>query len=499
MRRLLFLSAAVAATTLAPAQGGRQAPAAPGTARPNIVYVLADDLGYGELGAYGQRRIRTPTLDRMAAEGMRFTQFYAGSSVCAPSRGTFLTGWHTGHSYVRDNHELGGFLDSEERGQLALPPDHPTVARWLRAHGYATAVVGKWGLGGPGSTGVPNKQGFDFFFGYLDQKQAHNYYPTHLWRNAERYPLRNVYFSPHQKLDGDPSDPKSYDKYRGLDYSIDFMTREAVGFVRANASRPFFLYFAPTIPHLALQPPDATLKQYEGEFPETPYTGEKQYLPQRTPRAAYAAMITYLDAQVGRILETLKETGVEDRTLVIFTSDNGATFNVGGAPTDFFESNGALRGHKQDLYEGGIRVPMIARWPGRVRAGVTSDHVGANWDMWATFAELAGGEAPAGTDGISILPTLTGHGTQREHDALYWEYHSQGGSQAVRMGSWKGIRNNASKLPDGPIELYNLRPDPGEKTNVATANPDVVRRIETIMKASHTPAVLPQWDFSVAR
>jgi arylsulfatase A-like enzyme len=495
VRTLIAIAAVTAAVVSAVQEGTRDTSPRAADDRPNIVYVLADDLGYGELGAYGQRRIRTPRLDRMAAEGVRFTQFYSGSTVCAPSRGTLLTGRHTGHAYVRDNHELGGFLDEEERGQLALPPDHPTVARWLRDRGYATAVVGKWGLGGPRSSGVPTKQGFDFFLGYLDQKQAHNFYPTHLWRNEEWFPLRNPYFSPHQKLEGDPNDPKSYDKYRAADYSIDVMTREAVGWLRANASKPFFLYFAPTIPHVALQVPEPALKEYEGKFPETPYAGDNRYLPNRTPRATYAAMITYLDAQVGRILDTLKEIGADERTLVIFSSDNGATFDVGGAPTRFFESHGPLRGHKTNLYEGGIRVPMIARWPGRIRAGSTSDHVGANWDMWATFAELAGGQAPEGTDGISIAPTLLGRGTQRQHEALYWEFHSQGSSQAVRMGRWKGIRANVAKQPDAPIELYDLERDPGEATNVAAANPDVVRRIEALMKRSRTPAVIPRWNF----
>jgi arylsulfatase A len=494
VRALILATAAAGAATLVVAQ--QRAPErAASTERPNIVFVLADDLGYGDLGAYGQRRIRTPRLDRLAAEGIRFTQFYSGSTVCAPSRGTFLTGRHTGHAYVRDNQELGGFPDEEERGQIALPPDHPTVARWLRARGYATAVIGKWGLGGPRSTGVPTKQGFDFFFGYLDQKQAHNYYPTHLWRNEERYPLRNAYFSPHQTLEGDPRDPKSYEKYRGTDYAIDLMTREATDWLRANRSKPFFLYFAPTIPHVALQVPEAALKEYEGKFPETPYTGDKRYLPQRTPRAAYAAMITYLDAQVGRILDTLKEIGADERTLVIFTSDNGAIFDVGGAPTAFFESNGPLRGQKTNLYEGGIRVPMIARWPGRIRAGSTSDHIGANWDMWATFAELTGGEPPEETDGISIAPTLLERGTQQGHETLYWEFHSQGSSQAVRMGRWKGIRTNVAKQPDGPIELYDLERDLGETTNVAAANPDIVRRIEAVMKSSRTPAILPRWNF----
>jgi arylsulfatase A len=495
MRPFIIVTAAAAAVALA--LTARTAAQRADTTRPNIVFILADDLGYGELGSYGQRRIRTPRLDRMASEGMRFTQFYSGSTVCAPSRAALLTGRHTGHSYVRDNYELGGFLDAEERGQRPLPPDHPTVARWMRARGYATAVVGKWGLGGPGSTGVPTKQGFDFFFGYLDQKQAHNYYPTHLWRNEASYPLRNQYFSPHQKLEGDPNDPKSYEKYRGVDYAIDAMTREAVEWLRGNASERFFLYFAPTIPHVALQVPEAALKGYEGAFPETPYVGDRNYLPQRTPRAAYAAMITYLDAQVGRILDTLQEIGADQRTIVIFSSDNGATFDVGGAPTQFFESNAPLRGHKTNLYEGGIRVPMIARWPGRIRAGATSDHIAANWDMWATFAELAGSEPPD-TDGISLVPTLVGAGSQRRHEALYWEFHSQGASQAVRMGRWKGIRPNAAKQPDAPIELYDLERDPRETTDVAAANPDVARRIEAVMKSSHTRSDVPAWNFTTA-
>jgi arylsulfatase A len=495
VRALIIVVAAAATAALSAAQ-----PPAPqrGAQPPNIVFILADDLGYGDIGPYGQRRIRTPNLDRMAAEGMRFTQFYSGSAVCAPSRGTFLTGRHTGHAYIRDNQEMGGFLDEEERGQYPLPSDHPTLARWLRDRGYTTGVVGKWGLGGPDSTGLPTRQGFDFFFGYLDQKQAHNYYPTHLWRNEERYPLQNTYFSPHQKLEGNPNDPRAFDKYRGTDYAIDSMTREAVSWIRANASKPFFLYFGPTIPHVALQVPEPALKEYEGAFTETPYVGDDRYLPQRAPRAAYAAMVTYLDAQVGRMLGTLKELGLDDRTIVIFTSDNGAPYDVGGTPTRFFESNGSLRGQKGTLYEGGIRVPMLARWPGRIRAGATSDHVGANWDMWATFAELTGNSAPEGTDGISIVPSLLARGAQRRHDDLYWEFHSQGSSQAVRMGRWKAVRTNVIKQPDGPIELYDLEQDPGEKTNVAAKNTDVVRRIEAIMKRSHAPAVLPRWNFMPA-
>jgi arylsulfatase A len=472
--------------------GSRQKPR---SGAPNIIFIMADDLGYGELGSYGQRKIRTPRLDRMAAEGMRFTQFYSGSTVCAPSRATLLTGLHTGHAFVRDNHELGGFADEEERGQLALPKDTPTLARALSSRGYTTAVVGKWGLGGPGSTGVPTRQGFGLFFGYLDQKQAHNFYPTHLWRNEERYPLRNPYFAPHQTHQGDPADPAAYRKYSGTDYAIDAMTREAVAFVTSNRDRPFFLYFAPTLPHVALQVPEAALVQYAGAFPETPYTGDKRYLPHRTPRAAYAAMITYLDTQVGTLLDTVRDAGLDEQTVIFFTSDNGATFDVGGAPTAFFSSNGALRGHKQLLYEGGIRVPLIARWPGRIAAGTTSDRIAANWDMWATFSELTG--APVtNRDGISIVPALLGapKGAQ-EHAFLYWEYHSQGGAQAVRMGRWKGIRNNAKANPNGSIELYDLETDPSEKADVSNRHPDIVRRIVEMMREAHTPSHLEKWNF----
>lgn len=461
---------------------------------PNIVFIMADDLGYAELGSYGQKKIKTPRLDRMAAEGLRFTQVYSGSPVCAPSRCTFLTGKHTGHAYVRGNQELGGFKDEEERGQLPLPPDEPNLAKWLKARGYTTGAVGKWGLGGPGSTGLPTRQGFDFFFGYLDQKQAHNYYPTHLWRNDSRFPLRNPYFSPHQQLDGDPSDPASYAKYKGRDYAVDFMTREATAFLRTNKDRRFFLYFAPTIPHLALQVPDAALKPYEGAFPETPYAGDRGYLPHATPRAAYAAMISYLDAEVGKVLDTLKEIGVDDNTIVFFTSDNGATWEIGGVDPEFFESDGGLRGHKTDVYEGGIRVPMIARWPGRIKAGATSAHVGANWDMWATFADLAGERAPGNTDGISMLPTLLGRPDQRAHDALYWEFHSKGSAQAVRVGRWKGVRPNVKKNPSAAIELYDLEHDPNETTDVAREHPDIVARIAAIMR-QRTPGVLEKWNF----
>lgn len=462
---------------------GRQTPAP--AARPNIVLLFADDLGYGELGSYGQRRIRTPRLDRLAAGGMRFTQFYVGSPVCAPSRAALLTGLHSGHAYVRSNFELGGFRDDQERGQLALLPQTSTVARWLQQQGYATGAIGKWGLGGPGSTGLPHRQGFDLFFGYLDQKQAHNYYPTHLWRNGERVPLDNEYFSPHQRLKGDPNDPAAYASFRGREYAIDRMTDEALAFLRQHRSRPFFLYFAPTIPHLALQVPEAALAQYEGRFPDTPYRGDEGYLPNRTPRATYAAMISYLDAQVGRILDELRTLGLERNTLVLFTSDNGASFKI---DLEFFQSVGSLRGHKGNLYEGGIRVPFIASWPGRIPAGTVSTHVAATWDLWATFADVLGLQAPP-TDGLSFLPTLVGRpDEQRAHDFLYWEFAPRGGQQAVRIGRWKGVRMNITKNAQAPLELYDLDADPNETRDRASEHPEIVARMTEIMRSARTPS-----------
>ena len=456
--------------------------------RPNIIFILADDLGYGEVGVYGQQKIKTPNLDRMAMEGMRLTQFYTGSPVCAPSRAIFLTGKHAGHAEVRDNKEYGGFADDEERGQAQLP-NEPNIATWLKSLGYATALVGKWGLGGPQTDSVPNNRGFDLFYGYLDQKQAHNYYPTHLWRNRTSEKLNNPYFSPHQKLRGNPNDQHAYDQYKGNDYSIDMMTREAVKFIGQNHEHPFFLYYAPTLPHLALQVPASAVEQYKGKFPDTPYTNANGngYLPNMTPRATYAAMISYLDAQVGILLEELKKQGLDKDTLVIFTSDNGTTYLKREVDYEFFNSVGNLRGLKEDVYEGGIREPFIARMPGTIPAGRTSDVIAATYDMWATFADLLGAKRPAGTDGISILPALAGMGKQTAREYLYWEFAAMGGQQAVRMGNWKGVRRN---LNQGRIktELYNLADDIGEKKDVAAENPKIVAKIERIMREAHTPS-----------
>ncbi len=465
-------------------------------APPNIVYMLADDLGYGELGSYGRARIRTPFLDQLASDGMRFTQHYSGSPVCAPSRATLLTGFHTGHTQVRDNFELGGFLDEEERGQMPLDPGTYTMGRMLQEAGYVTGAIGKWGLGGPGSTGEPHHQGFDYFFGYLDQKQAHNYYPTHLWRNGEYVALDNEYFSPHQRHEGDPDDPASYEAYQGNEYSLDVMADDALRFLDEHADRPFFLYLPFAIPHLALQVPDSALAEYEGAFEEEPYLGDRSYLPHQRPLSAYAAMITRMDAHIGRILAKLDELGLAENTLVMFSSDNGTTY-TGGVDAEYFESTAGLRGLKGSLYEGGIRVPLIARWPGRIEPGSTSDHVSAFWDMMPTFADMVGVEAPAGIDGISLLPALLGDEQEQVgHESLYWEYHGLwNGAQAVRIGDWKGVRLGGHDDPDAPIELYDLAADAGETTDLAGEHPDIVAIVREVME-SRTESHVPRWNFA---
>jgi arylsulfatase A len=478
---------------------GHPAAQARTAARPNVVYIYADDLGYGELGAYGQKKIRTPNLDRMAREGLRFTSHYASSPVCAPSRAMLLTGLHAGHSYIRGNYELGGFADEHEGGQMPLAPHTPTIARLLQRAGYATGAIGKWGLGMHDNTGDPNQQGFDYFFGYLDQKQAHNYYPTHLWENGRRVPLRNAYFSPHQKLASAPADPAAYDKYRGTDYAPELMTERALSFIDRYRDRPFFLYVPYTIPHLALQAPVAAVQAYVGQFEERPYLGEAGYLPARYPLSTYAGMITTLDAYVGTILEHLRAGGLEERTLVMFSSDNGPTFTVGGVQRAFFDSTAGLRGGKMEVYEGGIRVPFIARWPGRVPAGQVSDHVSAQFDLPATLAELVGVEPLAG-DGISLVPTLLGRPQeQQRHKFLYFEYPENGGQLAVRLGRWKGVRVGMKKQPAAPWQLYDLTADRGETTDVASRHPDVLRELDAIVTREHRRAHIREWEFVDSR
>jgi arylsulfatase A-like enzyme len=466
---------------------------------PNIIYILADDLGYGELGCYGQEKIETPNIDKLRSEGMKFTQHYSGSAVCAPSRCVLLTGKHSGHAYIRGNDEWdsrGKVWDYAEvnkkpglEGQRPILAGTITIASLLKDAGYTTACVGKWGLGAPNTEGVPNKQGFDFFFGYNCQRQAHTYYPRHLWKNEGKVPLRNRSVAPSTRLSkgADPMDEASYANYTLTDYSPDLMFHEITKFVDANKEKPFFLYWATPIPHVPLQAPKRWVDYYVKKFgDETPHLGG--YFPCRTPRATYAAMVSYLDENVGRLVKQLKDIGAYDNTLIIFTSDNGPTFN-GGAQSPWFNSGGPFNEGrpwgKCTLQEGGVRVPFIVSWPGKIEAGSETDHISAFWDAMPTLCEIAGVTPPEDIDGISYLPTLLQQGDQKNHDYLYWEYDGQ---QAVRLGTWKAIRTLGKNKMH--MKLFNLKEDLREEQNVAEANPEIVSRIEEIMKeARTTPAV----------
>jgi arylsulfatase A len=432
--------------------------------RPNVVFILADDLGYADLGCYGQKKIRTPNIDKLAAEGMRFTQCYSGNPVCAPSRCTLMTGYHTGHAQVRNNKQVGGdeawTLGATTGGQWPLAEGTFTVGHLFQRAGYATGAFGKWGLGRVGTTGDPQKQGFDHFFGPICQRQAHTYYPNHLWRDGEVFWIE-------ENKDG-------AEKI----YSHDLISEEALKFIRSHRDRPFFLYVPSTIPHVALQVPEDSLAEYKGLWPDPAYDGKKGYVPHAHPRACYAAMITRLDREVGRIIGLLKELGLEDDTLVIFSSDNGPTY-AGGADAGFFESAGPLHGLKGSVWEGGIRVPFIARWPGRIEPGSESDHVAAFWDFLPTVAELLGEPAPQGIDGVSMLPTLLGRSGQKKHEHLYWELNGQ---QAVRRGDWKALRLK----PNQKIQLFDLKADIGEKDDVAGRHPEIVARVEEIFTKGRT-------------
>jgi arylsulfatase A-like enzyme len=430
--------------------------------RPNIIFILADDLGYGDLGCYGQEQIATPNIDRMAAEGMRFTDHYAGSTVCAPSRCALMVGQHTGHCLVRGN------------GRVPLRPSDFTVAELLKEAGYATGIIGKWGLGEPETTGIPNKQGFDYWFGYLNQRHAHNYYPEYLWRNEEKVPLRNVV---------EPVNPPGGVATKRVEYSHDLFAEEALNFVEKHKDRLFFLYLALTIPHANNEA--RFVNRHGMEVPDYGIYTDKDW---PEPQKGHAAMITRMDRDIGRLLAKLKALGLDDNTLVMFSSDNGP-HKEGQADPAFFKSSGSLRDYKRALYEGGIRVPMIARWPGRIKADSLSNHISAFWDFLPTCAELIGVKAPKDIDGISMVPTLLGRpARQKKHEFLYWEFHEQGKKQAVRAGDWKGVRLNVANDPDGPIELYNLKDDIGEEHNVAGRHPQIVARIEEYMKSARTPS-----------
>ena len=447
---------------LAPTMYLQAQPAAarpPAPRRPNIIFILADDLGYGDLHCYGQTRIKTPNLDRMADEGIRFTSFYAGSTVCAPSRAALMLGKHTGHLNVRGNGK-----------GLGLQADEITVARMLKDAGYHTGLIGKWGLGNDGSPGVPNQQGFDEFVGYLDQTEAHNYYPDQLWR----YPVPGGSLGPIPLI-------KNTGGAQG-EYTHDLFTAAALNFIRINKPdqfnkyRPFFLYLAYTIPHANNEAGRATGNGMQVPS-DAPYSGEAWSQVEKNK----AAMITRLDADVGRLLDKLKELKQEENTIVFFTSDNGP-HKEGGVDPKFFNSSGPWRGTKRDLYEGGVRVPMIVRWPGKIKPGQLNDFVWANWDFLPTAADIALATVPKDIDGFSVLPLLLGQTQTNRHDFLYWEFHERGFQQAARMDGWKAVRPQAGEK----LELYDLKTDPAEKQDVAEKNPEIVAKFEKFLKTARS-------------
>ena len=430
----------------------------PGSATPpNVIFILADDLGYGDLGCFGQENFKTPNIDQMAAGGMRFTQHYAGSTVCAPSRACLLTGFHTGHVYQRANGSL----------QFREDPQDACIAAQLKKAGYHTAMIGKSGLSCNSEDGaLPNRKGFDYFFGYTSHAAAHRYYPRFLWRNGKK-----VEYANNSGKEGDV-------------YSGDEFLRETLAYIKtqAQSKSPFFLHVSLQQPHADLNVPQAWKEPFMKRFEDKPFEGG-HYRAEDHPKATFAGMVTYLDDTVGKIISQLKQSGVEKNTLVIFSSDNGA-MSEGGWSRNNFGSSGALRGGKRDMYEGGIRVPMIAFWPGSIAAGSESSHISAFWDFAPTVCELAGVEI-GDTDGISYAPTLLGKGEQKPHESLYWEFYEQGGKQAVRMGKWKGIRLDVHKDIDGPIELFNLEVDLGETQDVASANPEVVEQVRALLQREH--------------
>jgi arylsulfatase A-like enzyme len=436
------------------------------TPPPNIILILADDLGYGELGSYGQKRITTPHLDRMAAEGMRFTQFYAGSTVCAPSRSVLMTGQHMGHTRVRGN------AGPDRMAAQSLRDGDTTMARMLQQAGYRTGLVGKWGLGLIDEEGEPRRQGFDTYFGFLSQSHAHNHFPDFLWRDGVKVPL------PNDIVRVGPTDGVGY-ATKKLAYAGDLFAQEAKAFVAANAARPFLLYLSVVVPHA-----NNERSRELGDGHEIPDHGPYADKPWPDTYKAHAAMITRLDTQIGELLADLKQRGLDERTLVIFTSDNGP-HQEGGPDYDpkFFDVCGPLTGLKRTLTEGGIRVPLIARWPGRIKPGNVSTHVGYFGDFMATFAELAGTKPPADIDSVSLVSTLLGRGNQPKHDYLYWEFYEGGTSQAVLLdGHWKGIREGNVMAP---IRLFDLTTDIAEQTDVAARHPDVVARISALMRTAH--------------
>lgn len=430
--------------------------------QPNIVFILADDLGIGDLGCYGQKILKTPNIDALAANGMLFTNHYAGCAVSAPSRCSLLTGKHMGHAYIRRNIQVSDGFD------YPLASSETTVATLLKQCNYITACVGKWGLGGPESEGSTNKHGFDYFFGHIGQHAAHKYYPDYLWENTNKV-----------MLDG---------KY----YAANLITQKALEFIDRNVSKPFFLYFTPTLPHAELITPEESLKEFEGLFQEIPFKGDKLYKAQAKPRAAYAAMVHCLDHAVGQIVEKLKEKGILENTIICFSSDNGV-HQEGGHDPEYFDSNGQYRGIKRDLYEGGIHTPFIIQWKNTIAKGSITQHVSAFWDFLPTVADIVGFNKPKECDGISFLPTLTKKGKQKQHQFIYHEAHEHNGKQSVIKKGWKLVRLNLKNPNNIVEELYNLDNDPQEQNNIIAQHPKIAKKLRAIAISSHHPSSIFPW------
>jgi arylsulfatase A len=447
--------------------------------KPNVIYIIADDLGYGDLSVYGQTNFSTPNIDTIAKKGTLFKQHYSAAPVCAPARGSLMTGMHVGHGAVRGNSEI------QPEGQQPMPADTFMMAHMFKKAGYATGAFGKWGLGAPGSASEPLKMGFDRFYGFNCQRLAHHYYPYFLWNDNQRDMLWGNF---------------------GLEtreYAPDLIQEQALRFVERNKDRPFFLYYAMIQPHAEMFAPEKHMAKYRGKFPpEKPYKGvdsgpefrKKEYGSQAEPHAAFAAMVETMDENVGALMAKLEELGIADNTLIILTSDNGP-HQEGGNDPDYFKSSGGLRGNKRDLYEGGIRVPMIACWPGNIPAGTVSDHISGFQDVLPTMADVTGQPIPKGIDGISFLPTLLQKGRQDQHDYLYWEFHELNGRVGIRKGNWKAVRYNVSVDPNSPLELYDLAKDPGEKNNIAAQNQEVVRELDQLIKSARTVSPIDKFNF----
>ncbi len=467
--------------------------------KPNIVYILADDLGYGELGCYGQQKIETPNIDALAKAGKRFTQHYT-FPVCAPSRYSLVTGINSGKAYIRGNDEweergdVWNFKAMEANpfleGQRPIPDSTLTIAEVLKSQGCATALIGKWGLGAPFTNGEPNKQGFDYFYGFICQRQDHTYYSGHLWENEMRVPLNNKIVGPQVSFpkDKDSLDENNYEVYQQKDYAPDFLIKAALNFIDKNVDNPFFLYYPSPLPHVSLQAPKKWVNYYHKKFgDEAPYM-VGSYFPCRYPRATYAAMISTLDEQVGQIVAELKAKGIYDNTIIMFCSDNGPSFGGVGVDGPYFNSGGPFKSEtgwgKGSLHEGGIREPFIVEWPGHIGAGSTSDLISANIDVMPTLCELLKIDLPKNIDGISILSEILGS-KQQQHDYLYWEYPEYGGQLAVRMGNWKGIISNIVKDGNMQWQLFDLSNDIQEQHDVVTQHPDILQKMEAIVRKEH--------------